>query len=224
MVMCGKCGGENPQHSRFCNSCGSPLESPEARPPPQRENDETPCPRCGKPAPPYVSFCPHCAFSLNSQPQVIRQPERGRCPECGRILPPGATTCTACIWEHSAAVDDFTYESRDDSSRPVIVGILLLGASILSMASVILLALNFHSVETFASLDLSGFLTCCGAVFVTASVACFVGAILSFKRIRSSYVVLAAAIGILGVGPFCIASILSLTALILAALSMDEYD
>jgi hypothetical protein len=139
-------------------------------------------------------------------------------------MPPGATTCTACIWEHTAAQDDSAYTSQDDSSRPVIVGILLLGASVLSMISAILLALNFHSYESFISLDLSGFLTCCGAIIVTASVACFVGAILSFKRIRSSYVVVAAAIGILGVGPFWIASILSLTALILAALSMDEYD
>jgi len=224
MVVCDKCGGENPQHSRFCNSCGSRLEPKEVHPSPRREKDETPCPRCGKPAPPYVSFCPHCAFSLKPEPQVDRQPERGRCPECGRLMAPGATTCTACIWEHTATQDDFAFASRDDSNVPVIVGILLLGASISSMISAIMLALSFQSVETFASLDLSGFLTCCGAIFVAASIICFAGAILSFKRIRASYVVLAAAIGILGVGPFCIASILSLVALILAALSMDEYD
>lgn len=224
MVVCNRCRNENPRGSKYCNSCGSRLEHPEDRPPPPRIGDEAPCPRCGAIVPPYMSFCPHCVFPIRPEPSPSRKPARRACPRCGKPLAPGLSTCAACVWEDKVTQDDFYLTPGTKSRIPVIVGILLIAASSLSMVSFFLLIGEFQTAQTLFSIDLSGFMACCGAIVVTASLTCFAGAILSFKRTKPTYVVLAAAIGILGVGPLFSASFLSLVALILAAVNMGEYD
>jgi class 3 adenylate cyclase len=51
-VTCPSCGYENPAGARFCNNCGTTLESL--------------CPRCGKPNPPGSRFCNGCGGPLQA--------------------------------------------------------------------------------------------------------------------------------------------------------------
>jgi class 3 adenylate cyclase len=51
-MNCPQCQHDNPQDSRFCQQCGSPIERP--------------CPQCGHPLPPAAQFCNHCGRALNT--------------------------------------------------------------------------------------------------------------------------------------------------------------
>ncbi|MBE0518758.1 MAG: hypothetical protein IH630_05985 [Thermoplasmata archaeon] len=153
------------------------------------------------------------------RPGQFHEPER-KCPKCGRILEHGATVCSVCIWDSTAATDE-PLKPRND--KPIIVGILLSAACILAIVSSIRMLILMEEIPDLSYVDVSGFLTCCGVIILFGALSCFFGAILSFRRSRYSVVVLAAAFGMLGLGPFYLASLLSLIAMIIAAVSKDDY-
>jgi len=106
----------------------------------------------------------------------------------------------------------------------LIVAVFLIGAFALSLMS--LLELTFVSdrvVDVYPEVDVSGFLTCCAIIVLVAGISCLMGAIFSIKRSRHSLVVVAAALGMLGVGPLFLGSLLSLVALTIAAVSRTDY-
>ena len=218
MTICDRCGNSNPENSRFCNSCGSQVETEESHPPAKMVPDEQPCPRCGGGVPPYMDFCPRCATSLRPLRQ-FHEPER-KCPKCGRVLEHGSTVCPVCIWDNK---DPINTPSKPTSDRPIIVGILLSAASVLAIISIVRLLVVTDEIPDLAYVDISGFLACCGVIILFGALSCFFGAILSFRRSKYSVVVIAAAFGMLGLGPFYLASLLSLIAMIIAAVSKDDY-
>ncbi|UCE92269.1 MAG: zinc ribbon domain-containing protein [Methanobacteriota archaeon] len=224
MEFCKECSHANPEESRFCNACGARLGEPDARVPPDVAKDRTPCPRCGTGVASYMSFCPNCAMSLRSLIQTVPSERVGRCSECGRAISPGATVCALCsskLWLDSEGNAPTRWKRLD---RPTIVGILLVGSAALTVISVVSLILNGEvAVQAAEPVEISGFLSCCGVILASSAACSFAGALLSFRRERHTYVVLAAAIGMLGVGPFFLASIMSLLALILAAFSATDY-
>jgi rRNA maturation endonuclease Nob1 len=61
IIICHKCGNQNPSENKFCGICGKPLYPP---PPIQ-------CPKCGAAMPPNIKFCRRCGFPL-------RKPARTR--------------------------------------------------------------------------------------------------------------------------------------------------
>lgn len=74
MMICPKCGDKSVLGSKFCNSCGAPLQVEKKR-----------CPSCGKENDGDAKFCDECGFSLQE-----------RICECGAKLPPGAKFCNEC--------------------------------------------------------------------------------------------------------------------------------
>src|SRR6266540_6168606 len=54
-MLCPSCQHENPPGSKFCNACGTKLDSA--------------CPQCGQVNPPGSRFCNECGTSLTAQPQ-----------------------------------------------------------------------------------------------------------------------------------------------------------
>jgi len=115
-----------------------------------------------------------------------------------------------------------------ESSRPWIVTVLLIGAFALSLMSLVELLLVSDDVTEIteiypSTIDISGFLVCCGMIVLVAAISCLVGAIFSFKRSRHSLVVVASAVGMLGVGPLFLGSLLSMVAMIIAAVSRKDY-
>ena len=220
MDNCGRCGHENPEDSVFCNSCGSRLKSSEVHPSSaQKGIGERTCPRCGKVVPPFMDVCQNCLTQMRSTRPVREQIRI--CPGCGRTMMPGATACTECMWGQPASPGDDEHRALGD--KPIIVGILLVAAFALSMITAIGLLWSSGNAGSIPYFDVSGFLMCCGTMVGVASLSCLLGAILSFRRAKFSLVVLASAIGILGMGPLLLGSLASIIALVLAATSKDDY-
>jgi len=165
-----------------------------------------------------MDFCPKCAVSLK-RPGQFHEPER-KCPKCGRILEHGATVCPVCIWDSPSWIDE---ASRPKSDKPIIVGILLSAAFILAVVSSVMMLGSSESLEDTSPIDISGFVSCCVMIIWFAAISSLLGAILSFKRSKYTLVILAAAFGMLGLGPFYLASVFSLIAMIIAAVSKDDY-
>ena len=72
-ATCPKCGAQNPEGTKFCGSCGSPMGNT--------------CPSCGALVPAGMKFCPECGTSLASS---------GSCPKCGAHVEPGQRFCGSC--------------------------------------------------------------------------------------------------------------------------------
>src|SRR5215510_3472549 len=60
-MLCLKCQHENREGARFCEACGSKLESF--------------CPACGHQLRPEAAFCDQCGTSLTAQPPVSHTPD-----------------------------------------------------------------------------------------------------------------------------------------------------
>lgn len=144
------------------------------------------------------------------------------CPDCGRAIPSGATVCVDCLWNRREAAADSTGGTQ--INRPIIVGILLVGTAILGLISAVHSFWQAQNTSFILLVDLSGFVTCCGVVSLAASLACIFGAFLSFRREKSTYVIMACAVGMLSIGPLMLGSIMSIAALIIAATSIDDYN
>jgi len=56
MVICPKCGFQNPQTAKFCNSCGAPMQV-------QAQGTIT-CPKCGSSNVAGAKFCPNCGAKM----------------------------------------------------------------------------------------------------------------------------------------------------------------
>ena len=53
IIICPKCGAQNPAGMKFCGNCGAPL----------RPTEKT-CPKCGAKNPPGMKFCGNCGAKL----------------------------------------------------------------------------------------------------------------------------------------------------------------
>ncbi len=82
MVLCPKCGFQNPQTSKFCNNCGATLQAP---PPPAPAG--VACPKCGTSNPANAKFCINCGNPM----QVT-----SKCPQCGTEVQLGTKFCSNC--------------------------------------------------------------------------------------------------------------------------------
>lgn len=94
MAKCQKCGVDNPEGSKFCASCGSPI--------PQQVSPATgsKCLQCGTENPAGGKFCLNCGKPLAQVISVPGSPAQGvvlnRCPRCGAENPPGGRFCGGC--------------------------------------------------------------------------------------------------------------------------------
>jgi membrane protease subunit (stomatin/prohibitin family) len=79
MVMCPKCGFQNPQTAKFCNSCGSAMQA-------QAQGTIT-CPKCGSSNVAGAKFCVNCGTKLQA---MIK------CAKCGTEAPTGTKFCPNC--------------------------------------------------------------------------------------------------------------------------------
>jgi predicted RNA-binding Zn-ribbon protein involved in translation (DUF1610 family) len=80
MVLCPKCGFQNPQTSKFCGSCGAPLQAPQAQ-------GGINCPKCGTANTAGAKFCSSCGNPLQATV---------KCPKCSTESPAGTKFCPNC--------------------------------------------------------------------------------------------------------------------------------
>ena len=78
MVLCPKCGVQNPQTSKFCGSCGAPLK---------QQNGGVKCPKCGTENAAGAKFCSNCGTPLQATT---------KCPKCEAEVQAGAKFCPNC--------------------------------------------------------------------------------------------------------------------------------
>lgn len=84
MIVCGYCGRENEDASKYCGDCGKPL----GRSPSGQEGST--CPACGAGLRIGLPFCPACGK------RVTVAASGAACPACGVPTAPGAQFCAAC--------------------------------------------------------------------------------------------------------------------------------
>jgi membrane protease subunit (stomatin/prohibitin family) len=77
VILCPKCGAQNPPQAKFCGECGSKLVVA-----------TIPCPQCGEKVPENAKFCPNCGASMSGP--------RKKCPNCGAELAANAKFCPEC--------------------------------------------------------------------------------------------------------------------------------
>jgi len=105
----------------------------------------------------------------------------------------------------------------------VIAGIALLGAGLLDLVSgVRLLTANGQLPDV--PIDFTGMLHTCGLLAILFGTIAFLGAWFSIIRKKYALAMLAAALGMMGVGPFYLGAILGFIGLIFIALSNEEFS
>ncbi|MBS7653877.1 MAG: SPFH domain-containing protein [Candidatus Bathyarchaeia archaeon] len=77
MILCPRCGFQNPQTAKFCNNCGASLQAVGG----------VNCPKCGALNPAGAKFCNNCGSQLYA---AIK------CPKCGSDVQAGAKFCPNC--------------------------------------------------------------------------------------------------------------------------------
>jgi len=78
MVLCPKCGFQNPQTAKFCNSCGAPMQVAAVT---------ITCPKCQASNPAGTKFCGSCGNPLQATK---------KCPKCKADVPSGTKFCPEC--------------------------------------------------------------------------------------------------------------------------------
>lgn len=78
-LICSGCHAVLEPGTKFCQSCGQPLEAPVS----------AVCQRCGARLKPGAEFCENCG-------QPLKTPAPVACPQCGTLLKPGASFCKEC--------------------------------------------------------------------------------------------------------------------------------
>jgi membrane protease subunit (stomatin/prohibitin family) len=79
MVICPKCGFQNQQTAKYCNSCGAPMQA--------SAQGTTTCPKCGSSNVAGAKFCVNCGTTLQA---MIK------CAKCGTEAPTGTKFCPNC--------------------------------------------------------------------------------------------------------------------------------
>jgi Double zinc ribbon len=197
MTRCRNCGRVNPDGSAFCDRCGKSLT--EVQPPIQRRE----CPQCG-------------AFNTVSATS---------CKSCSAVLPslyPDISSTLASTGSPSQT-DGWLRDSVDvRSQKPSIAAVLMVGAGI-SELIVAARDLTMQVPATDIPIDLSGLLLLCGAFELILGLVVIAGAYVAFKRGSFMLTVVATIAGMLAVGPFYLGFLMSLVALVMVALSKDEF-
>lgn len=91
LVLCPKCGFQNPQTAKFCNNCGTLMQAgqTQVQAPAQAQAQATvKCPKCGTENPATAKFCVNCGTAM--------QAATVKCPKCGTDVPVGTKFCPNC--------------------------------------------------------------------------------------------------------------------------------
>ncbi len=114
-------------------------------------------------------------------------------------------------------------ESGRISQKPVYAAIFLAGAGVLDMFTAIII-LDTKAPVTDVPINLSGFILFCGVLVFLLSLAGFAGAFVAYEKGSLTLVLVATIAVMLGVGPFYLAFLFGLVALILIALSTEQFQ
>jgi len=123
---------------------------------------------------------------------------------------------------------DSINSKKQSSNKPLIAGILLIIASIIAILNYSYILFIFDDLSSIYSVipnasDVSNILFVCFIIGIIFSILALLGGIISIKRKTWSLALTGSIFGLLTVGPLFISSVLSLVALILIAISKDDF-
>lgn len=221
-VVCRNCGKENPDDSAFCNACGRAVETP----PPTLTPEGKACPHCGASNPVVVSFCQHCARAFPPPAPVPPRPPAERsgrtCWQCGAAIGLHDMSCPKCGCDFSGASLEIS-ESVEHSQKPMFAAIMFAGAGVLDIVSALML-LTYDGYIPEYGVDVSGVLGLCGTLALIFGGCALLAAFMSYRRDRPALTLVAGTLGMLGVGPLYLGSVLSFIGIVIVALARDEFS
>jgi membrane protease subunit (stomatin/prohibitin family) len=89
LVLCPKCGFQNPQTAKYCNNCGTSMQAAQVQTQaPAQAQATVKCPKCGTENPTTAKFCVNCGTPM--------QAATVKCPKCGTEVPAGTKFCPNC--------------------------------------------------------------------------------------------------------------------------------
>lgn len=227
-VKCQGCGRENPDDSSFCNACGKAIKTPLDVRVSEAEGTKA-CPYCGASNPAVASFCQNCVKAFPTQAPIAAQAPRKlssrRCWQCGGEVDIFDTVCPTCRCDLTEA-SVVTSGSSEPSRKPTAAALMFAGAGLLDLISAIMLLTFDEYLPEYAEygVDVAGLLGVCGALVLIFALCAFVAAFLSYRRERFSLALLTGTLGMLGIGPIYLGSVLSLAGIITLALAKDEFS
>ena len=107
------------------------------------------------------------------------------------------------------------------TGKSTAAGVLLIIAGILAMINYVILIVWGGALSGLT--DLGGILILCGAIGMILSILTLIGGIMAMQHKMWGFALLGAIIGLFIIGPVLISSILSFVALILIAISKEEF-
>lgn len=212
MGKCVWCGAENAPDGRYCNKCGKELDG---------GTIPGKCVKCGNLNSLGMTKCGNCGATLPEVRQDLRLPERQdiSCKWCGNPAEPGSDTC----WECNRRRYDDTPRTlaKRSSGGLTVAAVLLIIAGLLA----ILQGMVYLWVESIAiDLGVTGGvgLACCGMLDIVFGIAAVAGGAMALKRSNFVLVIIGCVLAMLSLA-FVIGSLLGLIALILVAVSKDDF-
>lgn len=137
------------------------------------------------------------------------------------MVRPADRTCASCGGHVSPSVVTYAPEAVP-SKMPDVAAVLLVGSGILSFFSGLRL-MSTDGYLPYYGIDISGALQLCGIISIMFGCSALLGALLSHMRVRFTLTVLAAALGIVGLGPFGLGALMALIAMIVIIRERDEF-
>ncbi len=145
------------------------------------------------------------------------------CAHCGAPVPPLGMRLLPTIREGPESPPMPLEESRPASHRPFYASLFLTGAGVLDMASAVI-TLHTRAPATDIPIDFSGLILFCGILVFFLSLCAFGGAYLAYKQGSLSLILAASIAAMLGVGPFLLGFVFGFIALIIVALSTEQFS
>jgi len=239
MKKCLYCGEELPDRSQFCSRCGRVTRTPGevatvTTGPPNvcrscgvvNAKGMTECGSCGAPLGPASSQAYDPALPT-VQPPGSTGKTGGICPSCGTVLV-GMEDCPKCGWTSEPKMP----QGRNQFDSLRIARWLLILSGIAVVASLLISIIYLSDSDRLDDLGapeelvdtIRGIAACCMTIQIVGAVMAFLTAyMLTRSERRFSLCLVGSAIAIFGIGPYYVASILALIALILIAISGDEF-
>lgn len=157
-------------------------------------------------------------------------PPTRMCVSCGRMIDFSANVCPYC--GHDYRMPIYGPPVRTKSSLPVIAGIMIIIAGLLAIGMGLLyLTMNANDLEgsgvtlppDVSLEDLQNVLSVCGTLALLFGVIAIIGGLFTIQRKHFALGIIGALFGMAGVG-FLLGALLALIALILVAVSKQEFD
>lgn len=181
------------------------------------------CPSCAMEVDPTKSNCPYCGAPISSGPQYYSQQPY---PAPGYYPPPAPAYGAPPPYMAPApygAPPPYGYAPRPRSGSPVAAGVLMLIGGLLAMINGAVIAAVGGSTAALVP-GAGAIIVVCGAIELIFGLIALVGSIMAIQRKSWGLALVGAIFCMISIGPMFIASILGLIALILVAISREEFS